>query len=47
MIQTAVGAANIAWHLCYEAIHQNAPASGVPTGLPSYNIVVAPQIKGP
>ena len=47
MIQTAVGAVNIAWTLCYEAILQKAPASGVPTGFPSYKTVVAPQIKGP
>ena len=35
------------WHLCYEAILQKVPASGVPIGLPSNNTVVAPQIRGP
>ena len=35
MARNAVGAVNIATHLCSEMTRQNAPASGVPTGLPS------------
>ena len=35
MARNAVGAVNIATALCCEMTRQNAPASGVPTGLPS------------
>ena len=43
----AVGAANNTFILCCSTIRQNAPASGVPTGLPSNITVVAPFISGP
>ena len=42
MARNAVGAVNNATALCSEITRQNAPASGVPTGLPSYMIEVAP-----
>ena len=35
MARNAVGAVNIAAHRCSAITRQNAPASGVPTGLPS------------
>ena len=43
----AVGAVNIAFTPCCEITRQNAPASGVPTGFPSYRIVVQPANSGP
>jgi hypothetical protein len=43
----AVGAVNRASTPCSATTRQNAPASGVPTGLPSYSTVVAPAISGP
>ena len=42
MARNAVGAVNSATALCSEITRQNAPASGVPIGLPSYMIEVAP-----
>lgn len=42
----AVGAVNSAFAPCSEMTRQNAPASGVPTGLPSYRTVVAPISSG-
>jgi hypothetical protein len=42
MARNAVGAVKKATALCSEITRQNAPASGVPTGLPSYMIEVAP-----
>ena len=42
----AVGAVNIAFAPCSAITRQNWPASGVPTGLPSSMIVVAPTISG-
>ena len=42
----AVGAVNIVETLCSDITLQNCPASGVPTGLPSYNTVVQPYNKG-
>src|SRR5437588_541216 len=42
MARNAVGAVKRATALCSEITRQNAPASGVPTGLPSYMIEVAP-----
>ena len=42
----AVGAVNSAFAPCSEMTRQNAPASGVPTGLPSYRTVVAPTRSG-
>ena len=47
MARNAVGAVNSATAPCCEITRQNAPASGVPTGLPSYMIEVAPWISGP
>jgi hypothetical protein len=38
----AVGAVKKATALCCDMTRQNAPASGVPIGLPSYMIEVAP-----
>ncbi len=35
MARKAVGAVNMAATLCSEITRQNAPGSGVPTGLPS------------
>ena len=46
MARIAVGAVNIASTSCSATTRQNAPASGVPTGLPSYRTVVAPVING-
>ncbi len=42
MARNAVGAVKNATALCCEMTRQNAPASGVPIGLPSYMIEVAP-----
>ena len=42
MARNAVGAVKNATALCSDITRQNAPASGVPIGLPSYRIVVAP-----
>ncbi len=42
----AVGAVNSAVTPCSAITRQNAPASGVPTGLPSYITVVAPTSNG-
>ncbi len=42
MARKAVGAVNSATALCSEITRQNAPASGVPIGLPSYMMDVAP-----
>ena len=47
MARNAVGAVNSATALCSLMTRQNAPASGVPTGLPSYMMVVAPWNSGP
>ena len=47
MARNAVGAVNSATALCSAITRQNAPASGVPTGLPSYMIEVAPWNSGP
>ena len=47
MARNAVGAVKKATALCSLITRQNAPASGVPTGLPSYMIEVAPWISGP
>ena len=44
--RNAVGAVNSAATLYFSMTRQNAPASGVPTGLPSYMIVVAPASSG-
>ena len=44
--RNAVGAVNSALTLCSATTRQNAPASGVPTGLPSYKIVVHPASSG-
>jgi len=41
-LDVAIGEVNKATALCSEMTRQNAPASGVPTGLPSYMIEVAP-----
>ena len=41
----AVGAVKSVFALCCEITRQKAPASGVPTGLPSYRIVVFPWRK--
>ena len=43
----AVGAVNRTFALCSEQTRQNAPAPGVPTGLPSYMIEVQARSKGP
>lgn len=42
----AVGAANSTFTRCCAATRQKAPASGVPTGLPSYRTVVQPVSSG-
>ena len=42
----AVGAVNSAATPCSAITRQNAPASGVPTGLPSYSTVVQPTSSG-
>ena len=42
MARNAVGAVNSATALCSEISRQNAPASGVPIGLPSYMTELAP-----
>ena len=47
MARNAVGAVNSATALWSDITRQNAPASGVPIGLPSYMIEVAPWISGP
>ncbi len=47
MARNAVGAVKNATALCSEITRQNAPASGVPIGLPSYMIEVAPCSSGP
>ena len=47
MARIAVGAVNMAFTRCSATTRQNAPASGVPTGLPSYSTVVAPTSSGP
>ena len=44
--RNAVGAVNIDLTLCSAMTRQNAPASGVPTGLPSYSTVVHPVSSG-
>jgi hypothetical protein len=42
----AVGAVNMVATPCSATTRQNAPASGVPTGLPSYSTVVQPASSG-
>ena len=42
----AVGAVNMPVTPCPATTRQNAPASGVPTGFPSYITVVAPSSSG-
>ena len=42
MARKAVGAVNSVFTLCCAITRQKAPASGVPTGLPSYSTVVQP-----
>ena len=44
--RNAVGAVNSARTPCCCTTRQNAPASGVPTGLPSKSTVVAPTSRG-
>jgi len=44
--RNAVGAVNSALTPCCSTTRQKAPASGVPTGLPSYSTVVAPASSG-
>jgi hypothetical protein len=44
--RNAVGAVNIALTPCWAMSRQKAPGSGVPTGLPSYRIVVQPFKSG-
>ncbi len=44
---SAVGAVNSATAPVSAITRQNAPASGVPTGLPSYSTVVQPCSSGP
>ncbi len=46
MARKAVGAVNRAFTPCSAMTLQNAPGSGVPTGLPSYRIVVHPVSSG-
>ena len=46
MARNAVGAVNIALTLYSAITRQNAPGSGVPTGLPSYSTVVQPASSG-
>ncbi len=45
--RNAVGAVNIDFTLYSSIIRQKAPASGVPTGFPSYMMVVQPWSRGP
>ena len=45
--RNAVGAVNSVRTLCWLITRQNAPGSGVPTGLPSYTSVVQPCSSGP
>jgi hypothetical protein len=47
MARNAVGAVNSVTQPCSAMTRQNAPASGVPTGLPSYRIDVQPCSSGP
>jgi len=44
--RSAVGAAKSACTPCFSTTRQKADASGVPTGLPSYNKVVQPSNSG-
>ena len=46
MARKAVGAVNITFTPCSEITRQNAPGSGVPTGLPSYKMLVQPLNRG-
>ena len=46
MARKAVGAVNSTLTSCSAMTRQNAPASGVPTGFPSYKIVVLPLNSG-
>ena len=46
LLGTTVGAVNSALTPCWAQTRQNAPGSGVPTGLPSYRIVVQPLRRG-
>ena len=46
MARKAVGAVNKALTPCWEMTRQKAPGSGVPTGFPSYTMVVAPMKSG-
>ena len=45
--RSAVGAVNIALTPAPSTTFQNAEASGVPTGFPSYKTVVQPEMRGP
>jgi hypothetical protein len=47
MARKAVGAVNSALTPCSAMTRQKAPASGVPTGLPSNSTVVQPFSSGP
>ena len=47
MARIAVGAVKNTLTPCCEITRQNAPGSGVPTGLPSYRTVVFPLNNGP
>ncbi len=44
--RSAVGAVNSTFTPCSAHTRQNAPASGVPTGLPSYITLVQPASSG-
>ena len=44
--RSAVGAVNSTRTPCWAQTRQNAPASGVPTGLPSYITEVQPRSSG-
>ena len=46
MARIAVGAVNSTFTPCCAQTRQNAPASGVPTGLPSYIMLVQPRSSG-
>ena len=46
MARIAVGAVNSTFTRCCAITRQNAPASGVPTGFPSYITEVQPRISG-
>ena len=46
LAQQLVSAVNSTFTLCCAITRQNAPASGVPTGLPSYITDVQPRISG-